>query len=117
MTTVNPTADAERLAREMEVARNIQRDFLPEALPMAMGVQLEAALQPAGDAGVGLHEAEQCGACGRGHASRVPEKLLLRTISEVSPSSVPAPMRRRGVSGGRLVPSPRAPGEPRASSP
>jgi serine phosphatase RsbU (regulator of sigma subunit) len=31
----------------MEVARNIQRDFLPESLPMAMGVQLEAALEPA----------------------------------------------------------------------
>jgi len=31
----------------MEVARNIQRDFLPESLPVAMGVQLEAALQPA----------------------------------------------------------------------
>ncbi|HTY05228.1 MAG TPA: PP2C family protein-serine/threonine phosphatase [Gemmatimonadales bacterium] len=39
--------DAERLAREMEVARNIQRDFLPESLPAARGVQLEAALQPA----------------------------------------------------------------------
>lgn len=40
-------SDAERLAREMEVARNIQRDFLPESLPVARGVQLEAALQPA----------------------------------------------------------------------
>jgi serine phosphatase RsbU (regulator of sigma subunit) len=39
--------DAESLAREMEVARNIQRDFLPESLPIAMGVQLEAALHPA----------------------------------------------------------------------
>lgn len=39
--------DAERLAREMEVARNIQRDFLPETLPLARGVQLEAALEPA----------------------------------------------------------------------
>ncbi len=38
---------AESLAREMTVARNIQRDFLPESLPGAMGVQLEAALQPA----------------------------------------------------------------------
>ena len=45
MTT--PQSDAERLAREMEVARNIQRDFLPESLPRAMGVQLEAALEPA----------------------------------------------------------------------
>jgi serine phosphatase RsbU (regulator of sigma subunit) len=39
--------DAESLTREMDVARNIQRDFLPEKLPLAMGVQLEAALQPA----------------------------------------------------------------------
>jgi sigma-B regulation protein RsbU (phosphoserine phosphatase) len=34
-------------AREMEVARSIQRDFLPESLPRAMGMQLEAALHPA----------------------------------------------------------------------
>lgn len=40
-------SDAERLAREMEVARNIQRDFLPESLPLARGVQLDAALHPA----------------------------------------------------------------------
>jgi sigma-B regulation protein RsbU (phosphoserine phosphatase) len=39
--------DAENLTREMVVARNIQRDFLPESLPVAMGVQLEAALHPA----------------------------------------------------------------------
>ncbi len=39
--------DAESLSREMSVARNIQRDFLPEALPKARGVQLEAVLQPA----------------------------------------------------------------------
>ena len=47
MTTPHNVPDAERLAREMEVARNIQRDFLPETLPVAMGLQLEAALQPA----------------------------------------------------------------------
>ncbi len=39
--------DARSLRREMDVARNIQRDFLPESLPVAMGVQLEAALHPA----------------------------------------------------------------------
>jgi serine phosphatase RsbU (regulator of sigma subunit) len=39
--------DAESLSREMAVARNIQRDFLPDALPVARGVQLEAALHPA----------------------------------------------------------------------
>jgi phosphoserine phosphatase RsbU/P len=38
---------AESLTREMAVARSIQRDFLPEALPLARGVQLEAALHPA----------------------------------------------------------------------
>jgi len=47
MTGPRGAPDAERLAREMEVARNIQRDFLPEALPLAMGVQLEAVLRPA----------------------------------------------------------------------
>jgi len=47
MTTPPSPSDAERLAREMDVARNIQRDFLPESLPIAMGVQLEAALHPA----------------------------------------------------------------------
>ena len=39
--------DAENLTREMAVARNIQRDFLPEVLPVALGVQLEAVLHPA----------------------------------------------------------------------
>jgi phosphoserine phosphatase RsbU/P len=38
---------AEAMSREMAVARNIQKDFLPEALPLAMGVQLQAVLQPA----------------------------------------------------------------------
>ena len=38
---------AESLSREMTVARNIQRDFLPESLPAVMGVQLEAVLHPA----------------------------------------------------------------------
>jgi sigma-B regulation protein RsbU (phosphoserine phosphatase) len=47
MTTRHSIEDVERLTREMEVARNIQRDFLPESLPIAMGVQLEAALHPA----------------------------------------------------------------------
>ena len=45
MTT--PSADLESLRREMDVARNIQRDFLPESLPVAPGLQLEAALHPA----------------------------------------------------------------------
>jgi len=39
--------DAEGLTRELAVARKIQGDFLPETLPAAMGVHLEAALQPA----------------------------------------------------------------------
>jgi len=47
MTTPRSGPDVERLAREMEVARNIQRDFLPESLPVARGVQLEAVLHPA----------------------------------------------------------------------
>jgi len=47
MTTPRSGPDVERLAREMEVARSIQRDFLPESLPVARGVQLEAVLHPA----------------------------------------------------------------------
>lgn len=39
--------DALSLTREMDVARNIQRDFLPESLPRALGVELEAVLEPA----------------------------------------------------------------------
>jgi sigma-B regulation protein RsbU (phosphoserine phosphatase) len=39
--------DAQSLRHEMTVARNIQRDFLPESLPDVPGVQLEAALHPA----------------------------------------------------------------------
>lgn len=39
--------DTDNLRREMDVARNIQRDFLPEALPAVRGVQLQAALIPA----------------------------------------------------------------------
>ena len=39
--------DTRGIRREMEVARNIQRDFLPESLPLARGWQLDAALQPA----------------------------------------------------------------------
>ena len=49
--------DAEKMAREMEVARNIQRDFLPESLPMAMGVQIEAALEPARDVSGDFYDA------------------------------------------------------------
>lgn len=39
--------DSQSLRREMSVARNIQRDFLPETLPTVRGIQLEAALHPA----------------------------------------------------------------------
>lgn len=39
--------DSQNLRREMDVARLIQRDFLPESLPVVPGVQLEALLQPA----------------------------------------------------------------------
>lgn len=39
--------DSQDLRKEMAVARNIQRDFLPESLPEVRGVQLEAALHPA----------------------------------------------------------------------
>src|SRR5215472_2302931 len=47
MTTTPSVRDAERMAREMEVARDIQKDFLPESLPRAPGMELQAALHPA----------------------------------------------------------------------
>ncbi|HET6947600.1 MAG TPA: SpoIIE family protein phosphatase [bacterium] len=49
--------DAESLTREMAVARNIQRDFLPESLPVARGLQLEAALHPALDVSGDFYDA------------------------------------------------------------
>ena len=56
--TTNPSLrDAERLAREMEVARNIQRDFLPESLPLARGLELAAVLQPARDVSGDFYDA------------------------------------------------------------
>jgi len=57
MTTPPSVRDAERLAREMEVARNIQRDFLPESLPLARGLELEAVLQPARDVSGDFYDA------------------------------------------------------------
>jgi len=39
--------DVESLKSEMAVARSIQRDFLPESLPVTRGVELKAALHPA----------------------------------------------------------------------
>jgi CheY-like chemotaxis protein len=39
--------ETEGLEREMAVARSIQRDFLPESLPVVRGVELQAALYPA----------------------------------------------------------------------
>lgn len=50
-------SDLESLRREMEVARNIQRDFLPEALPVVPGVELEAALHPARDVSGDFYDA------------------------------------------------------------
>jgi sigma-B regulation protein RsbU (phosphoserine phosphatase) len=56
--TTNPTLrDVERMAREMEVARNIQRDFLPESLPVARGLELAALLQPARDVSGDFYDA------------------------------------------------------------
>lgn len=49
--------NAESLTREMDVARSIQKDFLPESLPLARGVQLEAALQPARDVSGDFYDA------------------------------------------------------------
>jgi sigma-B regulation protein RsbU (phosphoserine phosphatase) len=50
-------SDLESLQREMDVARNIQRDFLPESLPSVPGVELEAALHPARDVSGDFYDA------------------------------------------------------------
>lgn len=50
-------SDLESFRREMDVARNIQRDFLPESLPVVLGVQLEAALHPARDVSGDFYDA------------------------------------------------------------
>jgi len=47
MTMPQDQSEAAQLAREMAVARDIQKDFLPETLPLARGLQLDAALHPA----------------------------------------------------------------------
>ena len=50
-------SELESLRREMDVARNIQRDFLPESLPIVTGVELEAALYPARDVSGDFYDA------------------------------------------------------------
>jgi len=55
---------AESLSRELAVARRIQRDFLPESLPVAMGVELEAVLHPARDVSGDFYDAFQLGLVG-----------------------------------------------------
>jgi serine phosphatase RsbU (regulator of sigma subunit) len=58
--------DAERdhaagLTRELAVARKIQDDFLPESLPVAIGVELEAVLHPARQVSGDFYDAFQLG--------------------------------------------------------
>lgn len=54
--------DTDNLRREMDVARNIQRDFLPESLPAVRGVQLQAALIPARQVSGDFYDVFQLGA-------------------------------------------------------
>lgn len=49
--------DSHSLRREMGVARNIQRDFLPETLPALRAVEIEAALRPARDVSGDFYDA------------------------------------------------------------
>lgn len=56
--------EAQGLRREMAVARNIQRDFLPESLPSSRGVQIEASLQPARQVSGDFYDAFQLEASG-----------------------------------------------------
>lgn len=57
--------DSQNLRREMAVARNIQRDFLPESLPVVPGVQLEAALHPARHVSGDFYDAFPLGPSGK----------------------------------------------------
>ncbi len=57
--------DTQALRRDMVVARNIQRDFLPEALPIVPGVELDAALQPARQVSGDFFDAFPLGTSGR----------------------------------------------------
>lgn len=53
--------DAESLTRELAVARKIQGDFLPESLPVAVGVELDAVLHPARQVSGDFYDAFQLG--------------------------------------------------------
>lgn len=57
--------DSQNLRREMAVARSIQRDFLPESLPVVAGVQLEAALHPARQVSGDFYDAFLVGSSGK----------------------------------------------------
>ena len=57
--------DSQNLRREMDVARTIQRDFLPESLPVVQGVQLEAALHPARQVSGDFYDAFQLAPSGK----------------------------------------------------
>ncbi|MEQ1693464.1 MAG: SpoIIE family protein phosphatase [Gemmatimonas sp.] len=57
--------DTQAMRRDMVVARNIQRDFLPEALPVVPGVELDAALQPARQVSGDFFDAFLVGTSGR----------------------------------------------------
>lgn len=57
--------DSQNLRREMSVARSIQRDFLPESLPVVRGIQLEAALHPARQVSGDFYDAFQLAPSGK----------------------------------------------------
>ena len=57
--------DSKNLRREMDVARSIQRDFLPESLPQVPGVQLEASLKPARQVSGDFYDAFQLAPSGK----------------------------------------------------
>lgn len=74
--------DSQNLRREMAVARSIQRDFLPESLPLVPGVQLEAALHPARQVSGDFYDAFPLGPSGK----------LLLVIGDVCDKGVGAAM-------------------------
>lgn len=74
--------DSQNMRREMAVARSIQRDFLPESLPVVPGIQLEAALHPARQVSGDFYDAFPLGPSGK----------LLLVIGDVCDKGVGAAM-------------------------
>ena len=86
----------EALRHEMTVARNIQRDFLPESLPTVRGMQLEALLHPARQVSGDFYDAFQLAPSGNLMivVGDVRDTGVGDAIARVRHAGRPAPPRR-----------------------